>query len=76
MLGQWEKTGSADVWMEPMVVLRTTSPDALQTILDAPELRRYLGAALGPTAVMVRGGQEHELATALREHGILVEFEG
>jgi hypothetical protein len=76
MLGQWAKTGSADVWMEPMVVLRTTSPDALQTILDTPELRRYLGAALGPTAVMVRGGQENELATALREHGMLVDFEG
>jgi hypothetical protein len=76
MLDQWAKTGGANVWMEQMVVLRTTSPDALQTILDTPELRRYLGAALGPTAVTVRDGQEKELATALREHGILVDFEG
>ena len=76
MLGQWASTGSADVWLERMVVLRTNSPEALQTILDAPELRRYLGAALGPTAVAVRSGQEHELVTALQEHGILVDFEG
>jgi hypothetical protein len=75
MLEQWAKTGSADVWMERLVVLRTNSPDALQTILDTPELRRYLGAALGPTAVIVRAGQENDLAAALQEHGILVEFE-
>jgi hypothetical protein len=76
MLGQWAKTGSAEVWLEQMVVLRTNSPDALQTILDTPELRRYLGASLGPTAVAVRSGQEDELAAALQEHGILVDFEG
>jgi hypothetical protein len=74
LLDKWEQTGEADVWMEHVTVLRTQSPDTLDMILETPELRRYLGAALGPTAVIVREGQEHDLATALQQHGILVEF--
>jgi hypothetical protein len=74
LLDKWEQTGEADVWMEHAIILRTQSPDTLDMILETPELRRYLGAALGPTAVIVREGQEHDLATALQQHGILVEF--
>lgn len=72
---RWEQTGRADVWMSRAVVLRTTAPDALRTILETPELRRFLGAQLGPTAVLVRAGQEHDLAVALQQHGIYVEFD-
>jgi len=72
LLAQWEQTGDADVWMSHAVILRTTAPEALQAILETPELRRFLGAQLGPTAVIVREGQEQALADALQQHGILV----
>ena len=75
LLEHWERTGGADVWMTRAVVLRTTAPDVLQTILEAPELRRYLGAQLGPTAVLVLAGQERALAAALHKAGLLVEFD-
>jgi hypothetical protein len=75
LLDQWEKTGQADVWMTHAVILRTNTPDSMQAITDTPELRRYLGAMLGPTAVIVRAGQETDLAAALQQRGILVEFD-
>ncbi len=75
MLTQWKQTGSATAWLTRAIVLRTETAEALQTVLDTPELRRYLGAPLGPTAVLVRVGQEEALAAALQQHGILVEFD-
>jgi hypothetical protein len=75
MLDRWEKSGGAEIWMTRAVILRAGSPDALQVILDTPELRRYLGAMLGPTAVIVRAGQETDLAAALRHFGILADFD-
>jgi hypothetical protein len=75
MLERWEGTTGADIWLTQAVILRTSTPDALQPILETPELRRYLGASLGPTAVIVRAGQEQELAAALLQHGILVDFD-
>ncbi|MBI5959195.1 MAG: helicase-associated domain-containing protein [Chloroflexi bacterium] len=74
MLSQWERTSSADLWLSRAVILRANSPDALQAIIETPELRRYLGATLGPTAVIVRAGQENDLMAALQQRGILVEF--
>lgn len=74
LLQQWEDTGAADVWLQRSVILQTNSPEALQSIVDTPDLRRYLGAPLGPTAIIVRAGQEHDLAAALHRHGILVDF--
>lgn len=76
MLSQWERTGRADIWMTRAVILRANSPDALQAILETPDLRRYIGATLGPTAVIVREGQENELAAALQQRGILVDWRG
>ncbi len=74
-IDRWAQTSSAEIWMERGVILRTTTPDALQPILELPELRRFIGAQLGPTAVFVRAGQEHDLAAALQQHGIAVEFD-
>jgi hypothetical protein len=74
LLDQWAQTGDVETWIEYAAILRTQSPETLQTILTTPELRRYLGAQLGPTAVVVREGQENDLANALQQHGILVEF--
>ncbi len=75
LLERWERSGGADVWMTRAIVLRTTAPDVLQTILETPELRRYVGAQLGPTAVLVLAGQERALAAALHKAGLLVEFD-
>jgi hypothetical protein len=75
LLEQWEQGSGAGVWLERAVVLRSDTAEMLTTILETPELRRYLGATLGPTAVLVRAGQETDLATALQQHGILVDIE-
>ena len=53
---------------------RTTAPETLDKIWDAPALRRYLGARLGPMAVIVRAGQWEGLRAALGEQGIQVEL--
>ena len=75
LLERWQRTGGADVWMTRAIVLRTTAPDVMQAILEAPELRRFVGAQLGPTAVLVLAGQERALAAALHKAGLLVEFD-
>ena len=75
LLDGWEQTGGADVWLERAVVLRSNAPDVLQTILETPELRRFLGAQLGPNAVIVRADQGEALISALHQHGILVDFD-
>ena len=75
IIERWGSAGGAEAWMTHAVILRTDTPDALQTILDQPDLRRFLGARLGPTAVIVRAGQDHDLASALQNHGILVDFD-
>ncbi len=74
-LAQWAAVGQAEMWLMEAVILRATAPDALKAILETPELRRYLGATLGPTAVVVRAGQEDDLMNALQQRGIVVERE-
>ncbi len=75
MLDQWEHSRDAEVWLERAVILRTNKPDLLQTLYDTPELRRFMGARLGPNAVIVREGQEKALLSALQEHGIAADFD-
>lgn len=75
LLERWSESGSPDAWLTRAVVLRTATPETLQTILDNPDLRRYVGAQLGPTAVLVREGQADDLSTALHQHGIPVTFD-
>jgi hypothetical protein len=75
VLQQWDKTGRADVWLSQAIILRTDDSEALQAIVNEPNFRRYLGAQLGPNAVIVRAGQEHDLVSALRQQGILAEFD-
>jgi hypothetical protein len=72
-LEQWQQSGTTDAWLTQAAILRTSTEDALTAILETPELRRFLGAVLGPTAVIVRSGQENDLAAALHQHGILVD---
>lgn len=75
MLEQWEHSKDAEVWLERAVILRTSKPELLQTLYDTPELRRFMGARLGPNAVIVREGQEGALRSALQEHGIPADFD-
>jgi len=75
MIDQWERGGGAAARLTRGVVLRIPAEDTMKQVTDTPELRRYLGASLGPTAALVRPGQEADLAAALQRHGILVEFD-
>ena len=75
ILQQFEQTRDAEVRLTQGVVLRAPTEEMFQVILETPELRRYLGAPLGPQAVFVRADQADDLAAALRQRGILVEFE-
>lgn len=73
LLDNWRSGPAAAVTVEQLMVLRTTAPETLEKILDTPALRRYLGARLGPMAVVVRAGQWDGLRAALGEAGIQAE---
>ncbi|NLE50530.1 MAG: hypothetical protein GX613_03930, partial [Chloroflexi bacterium] len=75
LIEQWEQGAGAAAQLLHAVVLRVPAEDTMKFVSETPELRRYLGAPLGPTAALVRPGQEQELAAALQAHGILVEFD-
>jgi hypothetical protein len=71
---RWEREG-VEVTAQPLLVLRTTTPDVLQTI-RASRLARYLGEPLGPTAIIVKPGALEKVRTGLAEMGILAELPG
>ncbi len=74
LLEAWGAGGSdSPITIEQMTVLRVPTAELLDTIQRTPELRRYLGAELGPTAVAVRADQADQLMDALRAQGLLVE---
>mgnify|MGYP005845268011 FL=1 len=50
------------------------SAEALDAVLEVPAIRRYLGARLGPEAVVVRPGQAAALQDALAEFGLLADI--
>lgn len=74
LLETWRSGASASVSLEQLLVLRTTAPETLDFIYDEPALRRYLGARLGPMAVIVRADQWEALRDALGAKGIEVEI--
>lgn len=70
----WGKAAASEpVTLSRLVVLRTPGPELMDMILNTPALRRYVGAQLGPTAVVVREGQWKDLASALADAGIAAE---
>jgi hypothetical protein len=73
LLDNWKSGAVAAVTLERLLVLRTTAPDTLDRLLDTPAIRRYLGARLGPMAVIVRADQAAALRAALAEAGITAE---
>lgn len=76
LLESWRSGPATSVSLERLLVLRTTSPDVMDRIWEAPGLRRYLGARLGEMAVIVRPDQWEALRDALGEQGIEVEVSG
>ena len=73
LLDNWKSGATAAVTLERLMVLRTTAPETLDRLLDTPALRRYLGAKLGPMAVIVRADQLQALRSALADAGITAE---
>jgi hypothetical protein len=76
LLQNWQSGPTATVTLERHIILRTTAPETLAKILETPTLRRYLGAQIGPMAVIVRADQWEALRTALGEHSIQAELIG
>lgn len=74
LLETWQRGPMATATLEQLLVLRTTSPEVMNTIWDTPALRRYLGARLGEMAVIVRADQWEALNEALGEQGIQLEI--
>ena len=72
LLQNWLEGPVARVTLERQVLLRAESAEALTEIFETPALRRYLGAQLGPTAVLVRPEQWPALQAALAEAGVQV----
>lgn len=74
LLETWQSGASSSVTMERLLVLRTTAPEVLDRIVNTPALRRYTGARLGQTAVIVRADQWQEMRDALGAEGIDVQL--
>ncbi len=73
LLENWRIGPTATVSLERLLVIRTSTPETLDYILETPALRRYLGARLGPMAAIVRADQWEALRDALGEQGMQVE---
>lgn len=58
-----------------LMVLRTPTPELLAQLENNPNIRRYLGAKLGATAIVVRRDQVGGLADALVLAGLEVQVE-
>lgn len=69
---RWEREG-AEITVQPLIVLRTATPDLLQTIRTS-KLSRYLGDPLGPTTVIVKPGAIDKITAGLAEMGLLAEI--
>lgn len=76
LLDRWKQGASASVTFERLIVLRTTSPEVLDAIYDAPATRRFFSARLGEMAAVIRADQWEALQNVLGESGIQVELVG
>lgn len=76
LLAAWQTGPKTSVSIEQLLVLRTSAPETLDMVWNDPALRRFLGARLGPMAVIVRADQWEALRAALGEQGISVALSG
>ncbi len=70
-LKRWEAQGNQSR-IESLLVLRVNRPDILQALRNT-SAQRFLGEALGPTAVVVKQGGWEKVAMTLAELGYLTE---
>jgi Helicase conserved C-terminal domain len=70
-LRRWQTAGT-EARTETETVLRVTRPDILQQLRQS-KAARFLGEALGPTAVIVKEGAQARVVAALTELGVLAE---
>jgi hypothetical protein len=70
-LERWEQHG-AEARIEPVWVLRLSSPELLKT-LRASRVARFLGEPLSPTVVIIQPGAAQKVLQALAEMGYLGE---
>lgn len=73
LLDNWESAGANSASIERLVVLQLDSAEILKSLFETPEIRRFLGKQLGPTAIIVREEQWQALSEALEARGISVE---
>ncbi len=73
LLSSWGDGAVASVTLEQHVILRSTSKAVLDALWDNPAMRRYFGARLGDTAVIVRAEYWQSLTEALSANGIDVD---
>lgn len=73
LLETWQGGSAANASIETLRVLRTYSTETMTFILNEPSLRRYLGAQLGDTAVVILPEHEEALRQALGNEGIQIE---
>lgn len=70
LLNTWEQGAATSITLQPMMVLRTTSPETLDFILQEPKLRRFIRARLGEMAAAVQADRVDELREVLGAQGI------
>lgn len=71
-LDRWDENGT-QVAIEPVWVLRVTSPDILAALRRQPAAR-FLGDLLGPTSIIVKPAAIEKVLAALAEMGYLAEI--
>jgi hypothetical protein len=70
---RWESSGS-QAKIENLLILRVASPEMLQTLRETAA-GRWLGEALGPTAVILKPGGQGPVRQALAYLGYLSDYE-
>jgi hypothetical protein len=70
-LKRWEKNGT-EARLAEQVILKVARPEVLEELRKS-KAGRFLGEALGPTAVIVKPGAEGRVLAALAELGLLAE---
>ena len=70
-LRRWQLKGT-EARAETQTVLRLKAPAVLDRLRKS-KAGRFLGEALGPTSVLIKGGAQSKVVSALAELGLLVD---
>lgn len=73
LLSSWVDGAAASVTLEQHLILRSTSKAVIDALWDNPAIRRYFGARLGDTDVIVRAEYWQALTEALNANGVDVD---